>query len=317
LDYGIYYWTVEPWALEKFQGSCTNGVWWFQVMNEANYAFEFKTTAEPRIKQEQGSSTVIPFSIKNTGQKALNLTPSLSLVGGGNVTDLFTYKWPSLNRFQQYSLQLQQELDIVFEIMHVSDSAPIGNYTLNFTFTNQYGIKETVLIQMEIVAKSLPPEPEPDPTNLGPLIALGIVAVILIMFVIGGLYFFLVKKKTKETHRDIEAELDQMEGDYVTGASSLRVAPQPKGLKSGPLPSTKAGAPKAPTEEEADEDGIEWEAPKLAEEDSEDSWMNLVASETIDEVSKSETVEEDKLVQTDKEKSLKDLLFEMSDEEEK
>ena len=59
---------------------------------------------------------------------------------------------------------------------------------------------------------------------------------------------------------------------------------------------------------------MQQEAPKLAEEGSEDAWMNLVAAETIAAESTSETIEADKSVDTDKQKSLKYLLLEMGDD---
>jgi hypothetical protein len=315
LDFGTYYWTVEPWALETYAGSCRNGVFWFTLTNEASYAFEVTAKDTTKTKLEQGGSTFFQFTLKNTGLKDLSIIPSVKMDGTENVTDLMSYGWIGLNKTNKYGVVVNSVSDINFEIKQVRESAPIGNYTMNFTFVNQYGIREWVLLELEIVAKQVKIDGDPDPVDLGPFIVAGIIAVLLVMIIIGGLYFFLVKKKTKNIHRDIESELDEMEGDIGIGGAGLNMAPQPKGLKTGPLSASSRSGSKQASKKEAAEDGMEWEAPKLAEEGSEDDWMNLVATETISEAAKSETVEEDMSVETDKQKSLKDLLFEMSDED--
>ena len=93
---------------------------------------------------------------------------------------------------------------------------------------------------------------------------------------------------------------------------SLATAPQPKGLGSSISRSIPKEGEDIPEMEEWDESEVEEEI-KLVEEGSEDDWMNLVAAETVAAESKPEIVE-DRMVESDKEKSLTDLLSEMSED---
>ncbi|MEA3557702.1 MAG: hypothetical protein U9R75_00440, partial [Candidatus Thermoplasmatota archaeon] len=149
--------------------------------------------------------------------------------------------------------------------------------------------------------------------DMGIYLGFGIVGLIALMMVIGALYFLVFKKKKGKYHvsdEHLERFEKELEGS-LSDKDEFAVAPAPKGLKAktqenisaapetGSLPPAQAEVP----EEEA--------APvTLAEEGSEDDWMNLVASETkaIEERS---DVEEDKAVHSEV-KSLQDLLSDMS-----
>lgn len=311
LDFGTYYWTVVPVAQGKFIGNCTNGVFSFSISNEENYAFTISSTVE-KIKLQQGTPTsILSFDLANIGQKPMNITPTIELEGhDGPIGSLIRYEW-LLIRNGIYHLEIQQELVLNLDI-EILLNATVGNYTLNITFVSSWGIVRNISIPLEITQRAIKVDP-PKEDPIGLYIFIGIILILLIMMVLGGLYYILVKRKAERSHRDIESELSQLEDEYgmasVTGA---RIAPQPKGLgtTSSPKKSTLTEHPSS----QAQAENTQQEAPTLVDETSEDAWMNIVASETIQEVSTSETIEKDKAVSTDKEKSLHDLLMEMSED---
>jgi len=148
---------------------------------------------------------------------------------------------------------------------------------------------------------------------MGIIVGFGIVGVIFLMIAIAAVYFLVIKKK-KTGHKATEEHLDRLEQEMMKDekpiSTILGMAPQPKGLgtttKSGKLPVKSDGTPELDELEEFEEEEV-----KLAEEGSEDDWMNLVAAETVAAEMEDEIVE-DKTAGDDKNKSLQDLLAEMS-----
>ena len=109
----------------------------------------------------------------------------------------------------------------------------------------------------------------------------------------------------------MEKSLEDIEREYgVSGGAATAPQPTGSGYTGAPSATVTSGDVQQPPAEGAEQEETE-ETVSLAEEGSEDDWMNLVARETRDLESQSE-IEEDKAVQSDgKPKSLSDILAEM------
>ncbi|MGA1872736.1 MAG: kelch repeat-containing protein [Thermoplasmatota archaeon] len=308
LSFGRYYWTVIPVARGEWIGSCLSGIWEFTITDDSSFQFAVSTDQERIHKYRQGQTGIpLAFTITNTAREDAWILPTSALEGVANIN------WQDLDsRQNKYKIMPDQTKEVT-GLLNILTSAPVNSYTFEFYFVNQWGINHTVSIQLDILPKEevITDDDEGD-LNIGVWIGFGIVGIVFLMMVIGALYFLVLKKK-KSGPKASEEHLARLEEEMIkeekSPYSSLATAPQPKGLgktTGGTIPKEGEGVP------ELDEDGepIVREV-KLVEDGSEDDWMNLVAAETFAAEEEKEIVE-DSTVESDKEKSLKDLLAEMS-----
>ncbi|MGA1866056.1 MAG: kelch repeat-containing protein [Thermoplasmatota archaeon] len=313
LTFGRYYWTVIPVAKNQWVGSCVSGIWQFRLTDESSYQFS-ATTDEDRIhKYRQGAAGIpITFQITNNAKLDAWILPTSDLAG------VATIYWQALDTEEQKYRVMSGESKEVTGLLNILSDAPVETYEFDFYFVNQWGINHTVTISVDVLIKESPDDDDDDGgLDIGVLIGFVIIGIIFLMLIISALYF-LVLKKRKKGHKASEEHLARIEEEMIAGekplGSGLAMAPQPKGLgktRGGKLP--KEGEDIPEMEEWSEEETVE--EIKLVEEGSEDDWMNLVAAETFAEETESKIVE-DKTVRSDKNKSLKDLLSEMSDDEE-
>lgn len=311
LYFGEYYWTIIPEA-RGVVGTCLSGIWTLEITNDANFAFTAET-ADDVHKYQQGQGGIpIYFTIVNTGQEGSWINPTTDLSGIAEIEE-----WVNLGE-EGYSLQVGSSREISC-LLKIKDNAPTGVYDLVFYFVSDRKINRSVEISVEIIPKVIEGDDDDSKDSegqLGMIMAFVIVGIIALVMIIGALYFTVFKKKKGRTFDD--SHLDELEKELETPLSDrdeFAVAPVPQGLgttekekisaapDSDKLPPAKADEQQEAPEEEAD-------PVKLAEEGSEDDWMNLVAQETKAIEDQSE-VEEDKTVHTEAQ-SLQDILAEMS-----
>ena len=306
LVFGKYYWTIRPVAKGQWIGTCSNGVFSFTLTNEDNYAFQI-TTENLVHKYKQGQAGIpITFEVTNSGQEIIWLQPDSDLAGVATVT------WALLG-VDGYQVNIGETRDIVGQI-YIKETAPVGSHELSFYFLSQRAINRTVTISVDVLTKEVGPADDDEETfDVGLLLVFGIIGVAVIMVIIAALYFLVIKKRSKK-RTATEAQLDRLESELVEGGRSGRdkygLAPAPKGLRKShdrpgiSSPEGQDNLPPAQAEPQL-------EQKKLVEEGSEDDWMNLVAAETMAAEVEEEIIES-QIDQSDHEKSLQDLLAEMS-----
>ncbi|MGA1820574.1 MAG: kelch repeat-containing protein [Thermoplasmatota archaeon] len=318
LTFGKYYWTVIPVARGQWTGSCESGIWDFTITDDSSFQFTVETDTSRVHKYRQGQAGIpISFQITNHAKSDAWILPNSDLKGVG------TINWQELDPQQNKYKVIPDQTKDVTGLLNIMSSSPVYTYELEFYFVNQWGINKTVTISVEVLPAQAGDDDDDGPdTNVGVIVGFGIVGVIVLMMIIAAVYFLVIKKK-KTGHKASEAHLDRLEQEMMSDekplSTTLAMAPQPKGLgtttstRSGKLPVKGEGTPDL---EELDE--FEEEEVRLAEDGSEDEWMNIVAAETVAAEMEDEIVE-DTMVKEDKNKSLQDLLAEMSggmDEEE-
>ncbi|MGA1793474.1 MAG: hypothetical protein ACMUHM_05950, partial [Thermoplasmatota archaeon] len=310
LTFGKYYWTVIPVARNQWTGTCESGIWEFTITDDSSFQFSVTTDTERIHKYRQGQAGIpLTFQITNTAKEDAWIRPTSDLKGVANIN------WQELDTQQNKYRVIPDQTKDVTGLLNIMTSAPVDTYEFEFYFVNQWGVNHSVKINVNVLIKEdvVVDDDEP-PLNTGVIVGFGIVGMIVLMIIIAALYFLVIKKK-KTGHKASEAHLDRLEQEMMTDekpiSTILGMAPQPKGLgttttKSGKLPTKGDGTPDLDELEEFEEEEV-----KLAEEGSEDEWMNIVAAETVAAEMEDEIVE-DTMVKEDKNKSLQDLLAEMS-----
>ncbi|MGA1822785.1 MAG: kelch repeat-containing protein, partial [Thermoplasmatota archaeon] len=306
LTFGTYYWTIVPIAKGEYQGECLNGYFQFNLTNEESYAFDVNPD-EDIMRFQQGTVGIpINFDITNKGNFDAYIKPSLLTEGLVNIT------WETLPD-SGYFVRVGSSYTAI-AMMTIPSNATIGNHTLVFEFRSDMGLVRTREITLQITKRQEVAPPEEDSVDPSLFIVIGIILVIVILAVIGALYFFVFKKKGKKDEITLEHELDELEKEYGI-SSGVAVAPLPKGGATKALPSAKTPRPPVEGEEELDEFQDVEEEPQLVAPGSEDDWMNIVAAETV-ALERQSAVEEDKMVQSDGQpKDISDILGEMIGEE--
>ncbi|MBN1390950.1 MAG: hypothetical protein JXA22_09955 [Candidatus Thermoplasmatota archaeon] len=306
LTFGRYYWTVIPVARGQWTGSCISGIWQFTLTDDASYQFSVSTDENRIHKYRQGSAGVpITFQITNNAKEDAWIVPSSDLKGVGTIL------WQDLDTQQEKYRVMPGQSKEVTGLLNILISAPVDTYEFDFFFVNQWGINHSVSISVDILIILDPTDDDDDNSiDIGVMVGFGIVGLIFLMMVIAAVYFLVLKKK--KGHKASDEHLARIEEEMIAGEkplSSLVTAPQPKGLGktvSGKL-SGGDGASDVPGVQQTSEEI------KLVDEGSEDDWMNLVAAETV--AAETETaIVEDKMVRSDKDKSLQDLLSELGNE---
>ena len=307
LEFGIYYWTVIPVAKGEYVGECLDGIYSFDLTNEANYAFTVNSD-RLQMKFRQGMRD-IPLKFRIINQASTNgfFTPDVDGLDGMNIT------WDVLPP-TGYKVEVNSEYEAT-AYLNVPEDMELGNYTVEIEFTNQWGVNRSVNLDIQITPKEADDNGEDgeDGISVTAIIIIVVVTVVLILVVGSILYFFVYKSSEDEEvkTKGMEESLEDIEREYGV-SSGAATAPQPTGSGHTGAPSapvTSGDVQQPPTEGSEQEEA---EGPiSLAEEGSEDDWMNLVARETKDLESQSE-IEEDKAIQSDgKPKSLSDILAEM------
>jgi hypothetical protein len=257
----------------------------------------------------------LTFTITNAAKEDVWIDPH------GEMGGIATIDWQNLDTQENKYKLVPDETKEVTGLLFILPTTPIGTYELVFDFVNQYGVNQTVSIDITVIEWT---GDDDDTSNggidPGLMLAFLIVGIVVLMIAIAAVYFLVLKKK-KTGPKASEEQLARIEKELMeegSGDRSLATAPQPKGLGKtvgGPLPKEGDDIPEMEDWDEADVQ----EEIKLVEDGAEDDWMNLVASETVAAESESDIVE-DKTVDSDHTKSLADLLAEMSgdieDEEE-
>ena len=309
LVFGSYYWTVIPVAKGEYIGECLSGIYSFDITNEENYAFTVSTENE-RMKLRQGMFDIpLEFTIINQANTNGYFTPTVKGLLGMNIS------WDVLPA-AGYKVDVNSEY-IATAYLDIPENIDTGNYTLEIIFTNQYGINKSVSIDIQVT----PMEEEGNGggddgfLSLTTIIIIAVLALVLILIVVSILYFFVFKPSGEEdgkTGKALEEELEDMEKEYGIQSGGIAMAPQPAQSRTKASPSTAQSQTKP--EEQGDVQAVppEEEEPfLLAEEGSEDDWMNLVARETKTLESQSE-IEEDKAAKSDgSTKTLAEILAEM------
>ena len=299
VTHGTWYWTVIPVARDQWAGNSTNGIKSFVISQEASYSFEV-TTPDEKLTRAQGTMGIpLEFNIENTGQNLAAITITQDIEGLGSIS------WLGGNTIEVGVGETKAKT----ATLDIPAGTPVGNYTLTFYFNSTFDVQREVSIALEIITPiEEGEEEEEEEDNLGLYIIMAAILVILLLMVVAIVYFMVIKKKDEGKQvmedtgdfSDIDEELAAVEGDRPAS-----VAPQPQGI----TPDT-SDIESGSISEEGQEPPEESERQTLADEGSEDDWMNLVAKETLEAESQGE-IEEDK-ARHEEGKSLQDILSDMT-----
>ncbi|MBN1540433.1 MAG: hypothetical protein JW939_09840 [Candidatus Thermoplasmatota archaeon] len=311
LTFGRYYWTVIPVAKNQWVGSCISGIWQFKLTDESSYQF-IASTDEDRIHRYRQGALGIPITFQITN----NAKVDAWILPGSDLAGVATIYWQDLDTQEQKYRVIPGESKEVIGLLNILADAPVDTYEFDFYFVNQWGINHTVTISVDVLIKETTDDDDEDgDLDIGILIGFAIIGIIFLMIAIAALYFLVIKKR-KKGHKASEEHLARIEEEMIAGekplGASLAMAPQPKGLGKTTGGKLRKEGEDIPELEEWSETEEEI---KLVEEGSEDDWMNLVAAETYAEGAQTEIVE-DRSVQSDKNKSLQDILSELGGDEE-
>ncbi|MCU0799559.1 MAG: hypothetical protein MUC62_07810 [Candidatus Thermoplasmatota archaeon] len=312
--HGTYYWTVIP-AARGEVGNTTNGIFNFQLDNRGDYDFKVTDDTDGKLKVQVGKGSNIKFQILNEGQETSYVRPVFE-----QIPQVRNTSWDMGDRMSPQNeliVNPTEEVELIFSF-DIPLEARTGTYNMSFTFTTQRSISKQVNITLELTPADeiKPPVKEPlDPTFI---IIGAIISVILLLAVLGIIYLFVIKKKPKSKLSDEQLE-NKLDNELVVGRDrSFGLAPAPQGLRGQTVTKSRVRTGKldgAPVEDEdiPEIDSSEVEEVKLVEETSEDSWMNVVAAETV-EMTGEDGVVESKVADDSKGKSLSDLLSEMAED---
>ena len=215
-----YSWTVMP-RNARGTGLCTSGVWKFSY-DPTVISYDLKIEVPSLLKVEHGKPTQASVKITNIGTNPDIIIPSVRSSISGS---LITIEGGS----SEHDLDKDQELILVLIIN--ADKIPVGVYDLNVSITS-LGSGETISRSI-----SLKVYDEDKSSNETLVVVSGIFIAVIVILVIGILFFIRQKRKQEEARR-VDAELlTPIGAKKVLDAKEVKYLPgsgEKGGDRSGP-----------------------------------------------------------------------------------
>jgi len=318
LTFGDYYWTVIPVAKDKWIGNCTTGLRKLSITSEDNYRISARVDDDYLGYIRGKNYPFMTFTVDNEGQQDAIVSIDYALRDG------ITVSWNLQPNYEdRYRIIVGGKLEIIGTLT-IDDSVPASNnYTLYFYFNTTMGVKRTIPITLEVKESQEIGGEDEEKDNTATIAIIVVAVIVVLMLILGLVYFLVIKKKDKEKKPAYGSFTNFEEMEKEMGLDN-KSAPVPVGLRK-PLPQKKTGEgvtsgevkPEAEKPELALPGEGEQGPPTLAEEGSEDEWMNLVAKETLESETVEDTIEVDDHLVTgstaDTGKTLEDILAEMEE----
>ena len=183
-----YFWTVIPYAGET-EGICVSGIWEFTIDDIPIYRLE-ASLLQTTIKIVRGNSYAFNFSMKNMGNRMLDITISAS----GNLSRFLVFD-------KTHSLSINETKTVEVELT-TNDTLDLKQYAMEFLIEYR-DMNKTLPFTVEIREKRVDPENGDEPEKAGWMkwmlpVAGGFVLLIGILVL---LVILIVRAKKKKEER--------------------------------------------------------------------------------------------------------------------